>query len=235
MVGGGATPAKIRTLIVIDVRLYREGLTANLCDRECLFVAGTAGSRADALLAVHTHTPDVVIIDVALAQSLDLMRDLRAQTPATRIVAFAVDEDVSAILDCAEAGAAGFVTANASVDDLVDAIVRTTAGELLCSPRMAAELLRRAANGRDEPPSTPLLPSALTGREKQVLLFLQQGLANKEIAIALNIAESTVKNHVHHLLEKMQVPNRSQAAAHAHTAAERVSMRQRRATVRLAG
>ena len=205
----GDVQARIRTLIVIDVRLYREGLATTLGARERLHVAGAVGSRSDALRAVGEVSPDLVIVDVALPEALDLMRDLRAQRPTTRIIAFAVDEDISAVLDCAEAGAAGFVTANASIDELVDAIERTIAGELLCSPRIAAELLRRAADPRG---GNGTAPDGLTNREREVLAFVRQGRSNKEIGAALNIAEATVKNHVHHILEKLQVANRGQAA-----------------------
>src|SRR5262249_39747545 len=88
---------------------------------------------------------------------------------------------------------------------------RTVSGELLCSPQIAAQLLRAAA-ARTEP---AMFPSGgiLTGREQQVLSLLNQGRSNKEIANALNIASATVKNHVHHLLAKLQVTTRSEAMA----------------------
>jgi DNA-binding NarL/FixJ family response regulator len=141
-------------------------------------------------------------------------------------VAFAVEEDISVILDCAEAGAAGFVSANASIDDLVTSLERTIAGELLCSPRLAAELLRRAAD-RHAPSTASLPPEGLTRREREVYGFVCEGRSNKEIAVALNIAEATVKHHVHHLLEKLQVPTRGQAAAHTLPAMARTPTRAR--------
>jgi DNA-binding NarL/FixJ family response regulator len=98
MAGGYLSPARIRTLIVIDVCLYHKGLAATLLHHPRLTIAVTAGSRADALAAVRRDTPDVVTIDVALAGSLALMRELRAEAPTTCIVAFAVDENISAIL-----------------------------------------------------------------------------------------------------------------------------------------
>jgi two-component system nitrate/nitrite response regulator NarL len=103
------------------------------------------------------------------------------------------------------------VTANSSVTEFVQAIERTAAGELLCSPGIAAQLLRRAAH-QPQPPGQAVGP-ILTSREQQVLLLLKEGRSNKEIGSALNIAEATVKNHVHHVLEKLQVTTRSQAAA----------------------
>jgi len=231
---------KIRVLIVIDVKLYREGLAATLRDQPPLAVVATAGDRAAALTAVRESKPDLVIVDVALADALGLMRDIRGETPTTRIVAFAVEDEISAILDCAEAGAAGFVTANASIEELVVALERVIDGELACSPRMAAELLRRAVARKEPPPppSPPVPPSppepiatALTNRERQVLGCLQQGLSNKEIAVSMCIAEATVKNHVHRLLDKLQVSSRWRAAAYLERASV-TSSRPRRGSVR---
>jgi DNA-binding NarL/FixJ family response regulator len=159
-----------------------------------------------------------VILDISTPDALDLTRRLRADSPAIRILAFAVQEDdLSVILDCAEAGADAYVTVGSSVAELVEAIERTAAGELLCSPRIAAQLLRRAAHssnrGADEP-----FGAMLTSRERQVFALVRQGHSNKEIATALSIAESTVKNHVHHLLDKLHVPTRALAAARASSA-----------------
>ena len=235
MSSGDSSSTIIHALVVIEVRLYREGLAATLRDHRRVDIVGTAGSRAEALRAVATHAPQLVIIDVALPEALELMAELRAQTPATRIVAFAVDEDISAIIDCAEAGAAGFVTANASVDELVHAIERTVAGELLCSPRMAAELLRRAVERPARRAPVPAAAVALTIREQQVLAYIQQGLSNKEIASALHIAEATVKNHVHHVLEKLNVPTRNMVTAYAAAEPSRPPGRLRPVSARQAG
>lgn len=178
-----------------------------------LTVLGTAGTCAEALSAVAQLKPELVIIDVAIPDSLKLMRDLRSQTPTTRIVAFAVEDDISVVLDCAESGAAGFVSASASISELISSLERTIAGELLCSPRLAAELLQRAA-GLHRPREVREVPEGLTRREQEVYEFVREGRSNKEIASELNISEATVKHHVHHLLEKLKVPTRMHAMAH---------------------
>jgi two-component system, NarL family, nitrate/nitrite response regulator NarL len=152
-----------------------------------------------------------VVIDVTLGDVFGLMRTLRAEQPDTRILAFAVEEEVSSILTYAEAGADGFVTANGSMTDLVRAIESTAAGELLCSPRMAADRLQRAAQ-KMKHQTEQIAGCSFTAREQQVLSLLKQGRSNKEIASRLHIAEATVKNHVHHLLEKLHVSTRTQAA-----------------------
>jgi DNA-binding NarL/FixJ family response regulator len=206
----------ITLLIVGDVRLYREGLAASLASRSHFSIAATSASRADALTKVLTHAPDVVIVDMATPESLELMGDVRREAAETRILAFAVQEVPSDILVCAEAGAAGYVSADASVDDLVEAVERIARDELVCSPRVAAKLFRRISERADPwTPGAPQQPRTLTMREREVLDFIRQGHSNKEIALKLNIAEPTVKHHVHHLLEKLEVTSRAQAAARA--------------------
>lgn len=215
MVGseGSRRPRAIRVLIVADVRLYREGLAASLSSRDDLFVIATSASRTDALTRITDVEADVVVVDMATRESLELIADLRREAAGTKILAFAIEEVTSDILDCAEAGAAGYVTADASIEELVTAIERIAREELVCSPRIAATLFGHVAqrSGR----MTGAHNRTLTSRERQVLRFIQQGHSNKEIAQKLNIAEPTVKNHVHNLLEKLQVTSRAQAAARA--------------------
>ena len=204
----------IEVLVIADVRLYREGLAASLASRDNLVIVATSATRPDALAKIRKIGADVVVIDMALRESLDLIGDLRREAVTTKILAFGVEELTSDILQCAEAGAAGYVTADASIEELVSAIERISREELVCSPHVAATLFRRVSEG-----SQRLMPGAqgrmLTSRERQVLRLMQQGHSNKEIAQSLNIAEPTVKNHVHHLLEKLEVSTRAQAVARA--------------------
>jgi DNA-binding NarL/FixJ family response regulator len=204
----------IRVLLVADVRLYREGLAGSLTSRGRLTVCGTSGTPAEALACVSSLRPDVVVIDTAMRDALDVIRNLRNQGSAAKILAFAVDEATSDVLDCAEAGATGYVAADASLDDLVLAIERIAREELVCSPQVTARLFGRISRSA-EPSPTPSHCHGLTIRERQVLELIREGYSNKEIGQKLNIAEPTVKNHVHHLLAKLDVPNRGQAAARA--------------------
>ena len=202
----------ISILIAVAVRLYRDGLAGALSGHKDLRITGTAATSVDAHAAVRVLQPDVVVVDVSLDDALGLMRALRAERPQCHILAFAVQEDISTILEYAQAGADGFVTANGSMVELIEAIERTAAGELLCSPRMAAELLRRAT-GHLKHQAERDVARVFTIREQQVFSLLKQGRSNKEIAVTLHIAEATVKNHVHHILEKLQVSTRSEVAA----------------------
>jgi len=209
-------PAGQRTtgvFIVADVRLYREGLAGKLSSSPGLLVVGTSSSRADAREQVSVLRPDVVLIDVAALESLELIQDLRAEARPCKILAFAVAEGSADILECAEAGAAGYVTAEASIEDLVTAIERITRAELACSPQVAAQLFNRIGERSDRRTGWASQATSLTTREGQVLDGIRQGQSNKEIGQKLCIAESTVKNHVHHLLEKLSVTTRAQAVA----------------------
>jgi DNA-binding NarL/FixJ family response regulator len=206
---------EIAVMVVADVRLYREGLAASLAQRPSLVVVGISDSRQDVLARGPELAPQVIIVDIATHESLELIRDLRHRLAGAKVLAFAVEEVSSEIIECAEAGAAGYVTTGASLDDLVVAIERIAHDELVCSPRIAARLFERMSERGDRPPGDNGDLKRLTTREHEVLDFIRRGHSNKEIAQQLNISEPTVKNHVHHLLEKLAVTTRAQAAARA--------------------
>ena len=204
----------IRLLVVVDVRLYRDGLAHTLAGRERFVVVDAVATRGAARDAVKTLAPDVVIVDMAVAEALDLIRDIRRERPAASVVAFAVNEVTADIIRCAEAGAASYVTADASLDELAAAIWATVSGELVCTPRIAGELFRRLGLSRSV--RAGLAYPFLTSREHEVLEHIGRGLSNKEIGQQMCLAVSTVKNHVHHLLAKLGVRTRAEAAARAH-------------------
>jgi two-component system, NarL family, nitrate/nitrite response regulator NarL len=202
---------QINVVVVTHVRLYREGLASALSTSARICPVGTATDRAEGAALIHNLAPDVAIVDVAMPDALALISELHEVKSRTRVVAFAVADEISAILDCAAAGAYGYVSENASLQEFIGAVERSAAGELLCSARMAGELFRRLADRSSlrEPLADQRLPTA---REREVHVLVGQSLSNKEIAERLGIAESTVKNHVHSLLEKLHVSNRSAAA-----------------------
>ena len=203
----------ITVVIAVGVRLYRDGLATALAAKSHVRIGAAAGTAIEIQLAARDLQPDVIILDVALDNVRALMGTLRNESARSRIMAFAVREDIATILDYAEAGAEGFFTANGSIADLVEAIERMAAGELLCSPAIAAQLLRRAAHQQASDQTGHAVHPILTSRQQQVLSLLKEGRSNKEIAIALNIAEATAKNHVHQVLQKLHVDNRARAIA----------------------
>jgi two-component system nitrate/nitrite response regulator NarL len=205
------TPGTIRLVIIGNVRLYREGLAVALSGRRDIDLLGAFECHPAVGEQVIAGDPHVVLIDVAARQSLEVVRALRRDCPKTKLVAFAVDEQDPALFAFAEAGLAGYVTCDASLDDVATILQRVVQEQLVCPPQVTATLLRCLAARADHTASGKPA-TMLTARETQVLRLIRDGLSNKEIAHAFNISEATVKNHVHHLLEKLHVSSRREAA-----------------------
>ncbi len=201
----------IRTFIVAEIRLYREGL-AQLVDAEAdMRVVGKSAHWVDAVTPVRRAEPDVVLLD-AVAEAHAAVSALRGAIPQSRVVALSIGDGEADILPWAEAGVAGFVTREDSIGRLLEVVRGVVRDELPCSPQAASTLLRRvgalASNG------APAEPRArLTSRELEIVRLIERGLSNKEIGRELCIELATVKNHVHHILEKLQVRRRTDAVA----------------------
>ena len=190
--------------IVSDVLLYREGLAASLSRDGRLAVLDLV-SGADALPAIVRNAPDAVLLDGGMEEMLLLARKIRAHAPALRIVGFGISGGADRFVDCAESGLAAFVESRGSLSELVDAVLGAINGELACSPKVTALMCERLAHLS----AGGHRPDALTAREREVAALIGQGLSNKEIASDLRIGPSTVKNHVHSILEKLNVKRRS--------------------------
>jgi two-component system nitrate/nitrite response regulator NarL len=202
----------IHTVILSDVRLYREGLADVFGREEGLQVVGTGALDPAALALVAGARPDVALVDATGRAALDLVRAIRRESPAVAVVVLAVPELDSAILACAEAGIAGYLTRNGSLAELVDTIRRAARGEAVCPPAIVGHLLRRVGLlAAQHQPAEDL--AELTPRELEVVHLLAEGLTNKEIAGRLFISVATVKNHVHNILEKLSVRKRSDVIA----------------------
>jgi two-component system, NarL family, nitrate/nitrite response regulator NarL len=202
----------VRVFVAAHVCLYREALTDVLARESALEIVGACGERAEILAGVAEVEPDIVLLDPAAAESLELIRKLAAPAARVKIVALAASEDERDVVAYAEAGVSGFVAREESVADLVATILRAAKGELVCSPQMAGALLRRVTLLATERP-TDLLEESLTPRELEVALLLDEGLSNKQIAVRLQLEVPTVKHHVHHILQKLGAASRSEAVA----------------------
>jgi two-component system, NarL family, nitrate/nitrite response regulator NarL len=201
---------KTRIFIVADIRLYREGLAR--CLGENYDVVGAASDGRDAVQGVSELRPELVLLDMAMLESAGTVRAIGELAPEVRVVALAVPETEGHVLACAEAGISGYVPREASLGDLVATIDSIASGEVVCSPRIVAGLFRRVARlAAERPPDSP--HTLLTNREAQIVALIDEGLSNKEIARRLFIEVATVKNHVHNILEKLQVHRRAEAAA----------------------
>lgn len=194
-------------LIVSDVRLYREGLAQMLSATGRIRIVGTVRA-AELSFCLSNFVPDVVLVDVRLVRGLK-NTTLLGVGQIAKVIAFAVSEVEDDILACAESGASGFVGEDASVDDIIGAIEGVIRGELPCPPRVAGMLFQQlTALARSQ--AHRANPAGLTSRELEVIGLLGQGRSNKEIACQLGIGSATVKNHVHNILEKLDVHRRGE-------------------------
>jgi len=202
----------IRVLLTADVRLHREGLAEILAYQEGLKVVEAAASVDEAAAAACELHPDVAILDLGHAEGLEATRVLASAAPDVRIIAMCVAETEAEVVSWAEAGAGGYVTPDASAQDLVAAVRAVAHGECPCSPASAGVLIRRvSALARDAP--SRAASGGLTPREREIVELIGAGCANKEIARRLHIELHTVKNHVSNILKKLGVSRRGEAAA----------------------
>jgi two-component system nitrate/nitrite response regulator NarL len=214
----------IRIVIVGEIRLYRDGLAEVLSHKPGLEVVGSLAGPHEAYEELPTLLPDIVLLDMATARSHEAVARIRELVPGTHVVALGVADVEGDILGCAEAGVAGYVPREGTLDSLVDAIQSAVLGELQCSPQMAGTMLRRIAALSALRPGVVDIGS-LTSREKEVLRLIDEGCSNKDIAGRLGIEVATVKNHVHNLLEKLHVHRRGEAAAQLRTTARNAQAR----------
>jgi DNA-binding NarL/FixJ family response regulator len=200
-----------RVLVVVGIRLFREGLAQLLSAQEGFVVVGAESDGSSAATQIERLAPDVALVEMGIANLAAIAGALAARPSPIPLVAIGIGESDSEVLACAERGAAGFVTRDASVKELVAAIRRAAAGELVCTPHVAGALIRRlGALASERRPGSSLPP--LTRREREVAALMREDLSNKEIATRLRIEVATVKNHVHNVLDKLHVHRRGEAA-----------------------
>nr|WP_238994648.1 response regulator transcription factor [Mycolicibacterium chubuense] len=201
-----------KVLIVDDCKLNRENLATVFTDH-----GGAAPAVAwdlPSLFAALTATrASLILLNINTRDSAMLLQAIFEINPGHKVIVMGMaEDDDEGIVACAEAGVAGYHLRNESLEDLLALMGRVADGESLCSPRVSAILLRRLSTlaAQREPTTKELV---LTAREVQILRMLEMGLSNREIADRLCIAIHTVKNHVHSVLRKLGVSNRTEAAA----------------------
>jgi two-component system nitrate/nitrite response regulator NarL len=212
----GSDVGQVRVFVVAEVRLYEQGLAQVLERDDRYVVAGTASSAGEGIARMRElePSPDVALVDLAGPGGPAAVGAMRDGIPDLKVIALGIRELESDVLPWAEAGVDGFVSPQASLDDLMAIVDSVARGETLCSPRMAAALLRHVGTLAREQRSAPRdTTCSLTARESEIAGLIDEGLSNKEIAQRLCIELPTVKNHVHNLLEKLGVRRRGEAAA----------------------
>jgi DNA-binding NarL/FixJ family response regulator len=197
------------------VRLVREGLAATLHGRDGVVVADAVDLGPWGIARIAAAEADVVLVDLGQTDPVGAARLIKAARPGVKLIAFGLDEIDDSVFACAAAGFCGYVPRESSADELYGALVDVMEGRMHCAPHIAAAMFNRLADFLREPDSSDTLP-ALTSRENEILALVEQGRSNKEIARQLAISSATVKNHIHNILQKLQVNRRGQAAARLH-------------------
>lgn len=197
-------------LIVDDCCLYREGL-ASIIEREPEVVEVRCAQDWPSIRAsLDRATPDIVLLNLASVESGAMLTGVRQASASALIIAIGVGDTEREIIACAEGGVSGYLLRSEPFSHLMLLVRRAVGGEMVCSPRVTAALMRRLAKvAAERQQRVPVL----TAREDQILGLLALGLSNKQIADQLGIELRTVKNHVHHILGKLGVSRRGEAVA----------------------
>ncbi len=219
-------PGPVRVLVVDDHKLFRRGLIALLAGEARVQVVGEAADANEALQRAAATQPEVILLDNHMpgVSGVDAIAGLREAAPQARVLMLTVSEDEQDLARALRAGARGYLLKTMDSDLLAAAIERSARGESVVSPEMTSKLVSAFQSGHgaiasvdvSAPPpqaaSDPL--HSLFPRERQILELIAQGASNKEMARGLDIAEATVKIHVQHILRKLKLHSRVQAAVY---------------------
>ena len=210
--------SRIRVLLVDDHVLFRKGLAGLLRLRPEFEVVGEAGDGQEALDRARELEPDLILMDINMpnVDGLEATRMIKAELPQIRLVMLTVSEDEQDLYEAIRSGAQGYLLKNLRPEALFEMLQDAVRGEAPISPGIAAKILEELGRGRPrEREDTDGDASALTTRERQILGLVVDGASNRDIAQQLGITEGTVKNHLHHILEKLHLENRVQITAYA--------------------
>lgn len=203
----------LKVVLVDDHALCRAGLTDLLSHRAGIEVAAATGDPESVAGLLREHVPDLVVLDLRMPSTdgLTLLRQLRAEgidTPAVILTMSDSQDDLAAAL---RAGVRGYILKDMDPEDVIDAIGRAARGGLAVAPALTLKLANMLQSGPGEPERRDLL-ATLTIREREILEHLARGESNKTIARALDISHDTVKLHVRHILTKLNLNSRVEAA-----------------------
>ncbi len=201
----------IRVFLVEDHELVRRGISELLGAERGIDVVGEAGTAAQALLRIAATRPDVALLDVRLpdGSGIDVCREIRVSNPEVRCVILTAYDDEEALYAAVIAGASGYVLKDVRGSGLIEAVRAVALGRSLLDPSLKDKVTHRIRS--QESAEDPRLVS-LSGRERQILALISEGLTNREIGTQLSIAEKTVKNYVSSIFTKLGLQRRTQAA-----------------------
>ena len=207
---------KIRVLLVDDHTLFRSGIKSLLQRSEEFEVVDEAGDGLEGIKRARSHKPDVVLLDLHMpgVSGLEAVKVIAEELPEVHVLMLTVSEDAQDLMDALRGGACGYLLKNIETDALLDGIRRSANGESIVSPQMTAQLIQ-GVRSPVKASNVTVERDKFSPRERDILICLSQGESNKEIARALNLAESTVKIHVQNIFKKLNMTSRVQVALYA--------------------
>ncbi len=210
----------VRVLLADDQRLVRESLATLLGLLDGIELLATASDGEEALMLTAEHGPDVVLMDLRMPRmdGIEATNRLRASHPEVRVIALTTYADDESVLGALRAGARGYLTKDASSQDIRAAILTVAAGDAALDPAVQCHVVAALAGdgAHATAPRTPELPDDLTPREAEVLALIAEGLTNAEIAERLVVSPTTIKSHINHLFAKAGLRDRTQAVNYAY-------------------
>jgi DNA-binding NarL/FixJ family response regulator len=200
-------PASLRILLVDDHRMLREGLRALLSREPGYVVVAEAGDGDSALKSVRREPPDLIVLDVHLPDmnGIEVARRILAVFPEVKVIMLSSDHSHNCVHEALLAGVSGYVLKENAAEELLRAIHTVVAGQLYLCPEVGTEIIASYRRGQ-LPNLAPPVP-LLSGREREVLKLLADGLRTKEIADQLGVSAKTVETYRHRLMEKLQLPS----------------------------
>lgn len=207
----------IRLLLVDDHRVVRSGLRMLLEGEPDVEIVGEAGTAREAMEAVASLHPDVILMDIGLPDlsGIDATREIKKRHPATAIVALTIHEDEEYFFKMLEAGANGYVPKKAAPSELITAIRAAANNEVYLYPSLAKLLVRDFLTHETQTKSEPSTLDGLTAREQEVLAYLADGAGNDEIADVLKISPKTVARHRENIMDKLNLHTRTELVKYA--------------------
>jgi DNA-binding NarL/FixJ family response regulator len=207
----------IRVVIADDQRVVRDGLTMLVGLIDGVEVVGTAGDGIEAVKCVEREHPDVVLMDLRMPgmDGAEATHRIRATLPDTQVLVLTTYADDHSLFPALQAGARGYMTKDASAEEIEQAIRALAAGQTHLDPAIQQRLVAAVLDAQPSPGANAL-PDDLTRREAEVLTLIAAGLSNAEIAAALVVSNATVKTHVNHIFSKTGARDRAQAVRYAY-------------------
>ena len=209
---------KIRLILIEDNRLLREGINTMLKKEPDISVVAAFGDSDIGLDKITELKPNVVLLDLGLANnnSLDFVKSLKTENKEIKIIVMDLIPIQEDIMRFVEAGVSGFILKDATISEFTKTIRSVAGGEKILPPIMAESLFSQIVDSgvKKMGPSKMIQSVKMTNREREIVALIAEGLANKEIAFKLSLSIYTVKSHVHNILEKMALNTRVQIAIH---------------------